>query len=447
MKTTVKLSLLVVCLTALFALAEANVKLDDDLTLKLGADVRARWEGFDGEVVNPDVNTGDTQYLRVRTRVWAALDLAELMTLNIRLGNRIHHVSTSPADPNNRDGATWEFPDEVYLDQLNVVFHKLGIEGLSLTLGRQQLGFGNGMIWADPTPFDQGRSAYTDGVSLKYKTETDSITGFITYDTWKDRLVFINDQNRRLRSGDVFSAGTYWTHHFRQEFNIDLYYIFQDVDDRHPLQAERCHNADASTSLHTVGIRLFGSPLDWLDYSLEAAQQAGRDAEGDDNKGKMLDARLNFHLSELMLASMKPVLGFEYTHFSGDKPGTDDQEGWNPLMSQCPLWQEELIPILLNGNWTNLNLFKSDLSVKPLDNLRFTLGATGLFADEPDAVNGNFTSTGSGNFLGWLVSTSGSYKFSERMSFLAQLSRFSPGDYFGNGHGSYWGRFEILLTF
>ncbi|NLZ63223.1 MAG: alginate export family protein [Lentisphaerae bacterium] len=431
------------------AYAEYTFALSEDLNLRLGGDIRARFEGFDRTVPFPDgrpdgKNYPPQQYLRVRTRAWMALDLADSMTLNLRLVNRIHKISSSPGDPNDAGDATWEFPDELIVDNFNLVLKNFS-EGFTLTLGRQSLGFGNGLILSEGTPFDQGRTVYMDGVSLRYKDESDCVTVFMFYDEWKDRTVFLNDQNRRLRVGDTFTAGTYWTHTFSPAWNLDLYYLFNDVDDKHPLIAERYHDADCSTSLHTAGGRLFGKPLEDWEYSLEIAKQGGRNANGGRNEGLLIDARLKYYLTELL--PWTPSLGCNYTHYSGDKRGSKHSEGWNSLLSQAPLWQEELIPIMLNGNWTNLNIFRGDLTLNPLENLKLVLASTAYYADEPPAVVGTHVRSGNGNYMGLLLSAYASYKLNDNFNFVFQFSRFDPGDYYANGQHSNWGRFEVTMTF
>lgn len=445
MKKALASLILLAAMTTLMAHAiPTSIKLGDNLTLRYGADMRARWEAFDRTVPAPD-GTNDNyppnQYLRVRTRAWIALDLDDNFTFNLRLANRLHKVSSSPSNPNDMDSATWEAPDEIILDQANIVFKNLFDKHLEITLGRQSVHFANGMIFSDTTPFDQGRSTYTDGITFKYTDEVNTLSVFTFYDRWKDHAVFINDQNRRLRSGDVFTAGAYWTRKLNEAFNVDLYYVFNDIDDEHPFAAERFHDADTSASIHTIGARAFGKPVELIDYSLEFAQQLGRDAQNDRIEAHMLDARLNVHLDDYLPA--KPVFGLNFTQFSGDKPGTGTNEGWTPLHSQCPLWGDELIPILINGNWTNLNSFRTTLTTTPWEDTKLTFFATKYIADE----DGGFARSNNGSDFGTLLGASASYKLNKHVQFLFQISHFKPGDYFANGHDSFWGRFEVTLAF
>lgn len=416
--------------------AEYSVELTDDYHLRLGADNRARWEFFDRTVPAPNGHSGPAnQYLRLRTRAWIAFDMADTLTLNLRLSNRVHFVSSSPANPNNQGTSTWKFPDEVYVDALNAVYKPN--DNITLTIGRQMLSFGNGMIVADPTPFDQGRSAYTDGIAFKYSDDNNVISLFSTYDTWKDHNVLLNDQNRALRSGDVFTTGVYWTHSCNQFLNFDAYYFFNDVNDRHPETAERNHPANCSDSLHTIGVRGFGKTDELCDYSLELAGQFGRNAEHHANSGKMADARFNLHLP--WLTDINPVFGQEYTYFSGDKDNTHRNEGWVPLLAQAPLWGEELLAIMLNGNWTNLHLCKASLDITPIENVKTGISLTECYTDESKGHGGHH--------MGLLTSGNLGYKFNKNLSFNFQLSYFSAGNVYDNGHNSVWGRFETVISF
>ena len=440
------LTMLVMCLAAV-AMAEYTIELQDDMKIRLGGDIRARYEGYTFNVAAPDVDKDgrhSTEYFRIRTRLWGAFDFGEDVTFNLRLANRFHYVTTSPNRDNNNGKSTWEFPDEVYVDTANVEIRNLLDGLLTIKLGRQDLGFGNGMLFAEGTPFDQGRSVFTDGITLKFKTENDTVTIFTLYDEWKDRTVFINDRNRRLRSANIFTQGVYWTHKFDPTFNVDVYYMFNDVDDKQPESAERAHFADASTSLHTAGLRFFGK-YSIVDYSLEGAHQFGRGAYGEHLDADMIDARLNIHLYDD--SDFKPILGFNYTHFSGDDPGTGRLEGWNPLMTQCPLWGEELMPIMLNGMWSNLESLRTFVSFNVINDLKFTLSATDYLADEKNSAVAGMAPTGGGDHVGLLLSAIASYKIMDNMSILGYVSHFMAGDYFANGHDSYWFRLELNVAF
>ena len=446
--------LLLSLVSASALMAEQTISLTDDMNLRLGAEVRSRYEGYTRGVVAPNApkdHNHTTEYLRTRTRVYGALDFGEDITINLSLANRFHYVTTSPSKPNNNGKGTWEFPDEVYIDAANIVFKNILDTGISITLGRQNVGFGNGLLVAEGTPFDQGRSVYFDGITVRFSSENFNSTFFTFYDRWKDGTVFINDRNRPLRSGNIFTTGLYNTYILNDYFKFDAYYMFNDLDDKHPNLAERAYRADSSLSLHTVGLRFFGAVPKIIDYSLEAAAQFGRDADGNHINANMTDARLNYHIYED--SDLKPALGLEFAHFSGDDNPSGTNRSWNPILCQCPLWGEELLPIMLNGMWTNLNMICTTLSCKPTEKCKVSLYATDYYADEHDGTIGGTSNTGGGRHVGLLAGLFVSYDFLKDFHFLknlagqAYLSHFMPGDFYSNGHDGNWFRLELTAKF
>ncbi len=447
-------SLLLTALVSIAAFAEQSISLTDDVNLRVGAEIRTRYEGYTNSVPAtnaPKNHQHATEYQRTRTRIFGALDFGEDITINLSLANRFHYVTTSPRKPNNDGVATWEFPDEVFIDAANVVFKNILDSGISLTIGRQNLGFGNGLLVAEGTPFDQGRSVYVDGLVARYDSDSFKSAVFVLYDRWKDGTVFINDRNRYLRSGNIFTAGTYNTLLLNEYFKLDLYYMFNDLDDNHPNYAERAYVADSSLSLHTAGLRAFGAVPSIFDYSVEAAAQFGRDGYGNHIKANMADARFTYHIYDD--SDLKPMLGIEFTHFSGDDRSSGDNRSWNPIFSQCPLWGEELLPIMLNGMWSNLNMVGTTLSCKPVDKCKVSLYATDYYADERDGFVGAATCTGGGRHVGLLAGIFVSYDFLKDFYFLknlsgqAYLSHFMPGNFYNNGHDSNWFRLELTAKF
>lgn len=420
-------------------------QLSDDFRLRLGGDIRARYEGFNRDVigVDGDLPAGPAiKYARVRTRVGASLEMPEGLSLNVRFVNRFHYFTSHMSNPNNKDSSTWQFPDEVILDLFNVKWDDTQGSGLSVTLGRQEIGFGNGMLISEGSPYDQGRSVYHDGLVLRYQDEEDTITVFSFYNEWKDRYVFINDRNRRLRSGDIFTLGTYWTHKFDQKLNLDLYYMYNDVDDKQPHTrdaSERNHPENGNLSLHTFGARIFGNLNDNFDYSLEIARQGGRNNYGARNQGMMMDARIRYHLPEETM--FQPSVGLEILALTGDKSDTRKSEGWNSLMMECPLWREELMTIMNNGVWTNLNMYRGDVVLKLTKKVTFTGVLTALTADETGF------SSGGGHYLGTLFSAFIDYKMYKNLTLSAEMAHFKAGDYYANGQDSCWARLQAMITF
>ncbi len=421
-----------------------DYELADGVKLHLGLDERVRYESYSRNTLNVDggMKGPAVQYYRFRTRAWGKLDLGEDLTLNLRLVNRSQWFTSHISNPNNvhHGGSTWDFPDETTLDLANVEWRNLGgIDGLSLTLGRQGLSFGNGMIFSEGTPHDQARTSYWDGLRMRYQSDTDDASLLLLYNTWKDHWPRINDRNRRLRAGDIFTAGAYWTHQFAQALQFDLYYVFDDIDDDFPEERERGYGADMNYSLHTVGGRVFGKPSPSLEYSVEGAMQFGRNPEGRANQAKMADARLRFHLPKSAWA--KNSIGLAYTHFSGDHGATGKNEGWVPVWSACPIWGENLLPVMLNSYWSNLNMYQADYTFAPIEKLEVKLRTAAIYAVHDD------NATGGGSYIGWLNSLFVGYRWNEHLSFWSEYTCLKAGNYYRNGRNPHWIQLQMMYNF
>ena len=417
---------------------------DEGIDATVGGDLRIRLEGYDRPVVDPDMAKMDQgpaySYLRVRTRAWLGVRVEDWMKFNLRLVNRTQVYSSRPGD-NGAGPASWEFPDETIYDQLNLQLLNIADSDWSLTIGRQDLPLGNGMIFLEGTPYDQGRTIYFDGVSATLKKERDTLKLFAFHNSYRDRTVVINDQERRLSRGDIFTAGAYWTHTFSKMFNTDLYYFYADV-----LDDATTDKGDDDDDFHTAGLRLFGALHEQVDYSLEYAREYGHKQVNDFSMANSLvDARLTLKAPKDTLFS--PSVLLQYTYFAGDDPGTGNEfEGWDPIFASYPIFREELLPVMLRGNWTNLHQprIEGRLAVNKCWSVAASYAY--LLADENDlpcvAGGGNGGST-----FGQLVSAFVDYKPCPYVSFALEVAEFFPGNYWNDGDNSTWGRFQTTFSF
>jgi hypothetical protein len=429
--------------------------------ITLGADIRARMTHVDRNVIWPEgppagMEGPALEWLRVRTRLKLGMDLWDDAKLSVRFVNRVHKTSSHFYDPNDFGPQTWQYPDEIIADQIALTMANLGgVEGLSLTLGRQDFILGNGMVMLEGTPYDQGRTIYFDGASLRYKNECDSLILFAFYNDAQDPIVVEGDEDRNLRRGDIFTTGIDWTHTFNASLATELYYIYAHVDDEMVSAREFDSNTDAR--IHTVGARVFGTPTERLSYSVEVARQFSEYDENPalastasspmlsgeaDGEGWMVDARLTMKAAECCL---KPSLMLEYTYFSGDDPDTSDYEGWDGLFAEYPIWRDELIPIMNNGNWTNLHQYRAELKAQLYKNLTFTGAYAHMRADESDTA---MTSGGGhGSHFGDLFSAFLDYKINDYIKVSLEASFFEAGNYWDTNADSEWLRFQTVFSF
>jgi hypothetical protein len=451
-------------LAAVSAVAGYTWEYSEKTTCEFGADVRLRLTHFDRNAISPDwgllpsSSQGPAlEYMRMRERVWACFNFKDIGCFNVRLVNRWQHFSSNIGDNNRRDGTTWRFPDEVIIDQFNFELENFLQTGWSLTLGRQDFILGNGMVVLEGTPYDQGRTIYFDGISARRNWEKDSLTLFAFYSDYKDRFTLLNDQNRRLRRGDTLLAGVDWVHRFSPCLNTDLYYLHVDIDDDRETAAEsdaseRNHPADENAVLDVFGARVFGSYGPQVSYSFELAKEIGERAESADFSGMMADARLTLTAKEG--TPLAPSLLLEFTHFSGDdQSSTDEFEGWHPLFAEYPIWREELLPILFNGNWTNLSQYRTELRLRLYDSEKIGVAFRGAFAylkaDESTTPLVNAPGAGGfGDHMGNLYSAFLDVALKQQNIVVSlEGAEFKPGDYWADGHAAEWLRLQIVYTY
>ncbi len=432
--------------------AEWRFEYMDGKECSVGGDVQVRLTRFDRDVASQDgalANGPALEYLRVRERVWGCFDLAENAMINVRLVNRWQYFSSRHEDNSAQDGSRWTFPDELVVDQLNLTVDNIMNGNWSAVIGRQDIMLGNGMVILEGTPYDQGRTIYFDGITAKYQDGCNTLTLLALYNEWKDSTVFVNDQNRRLRRGDTGVFGAYWTHNFSEVFNTDVYGLWIDIDDDRDGAAEPDeynHDADENARFAIVGARVFGSPHEQIDYSLEMATQRGKTRANDlDMTGTMIDARLTLKAGEGV--AMAPSLDLQYSMFSGDDPASNDEyEGWHMAFAEYPVWREELLPITFNANWSNLSQYRTALNLQLADtenyNLKCQIAAAHLTADYGE--NG----TGGGSVAGQIYSAFADLALKKYpVTFALEMAQFEPGNYFNDGHTADWVRLQAIYTF
>ena len=438
------------------ALADYTWEYSEKGRCTFGADVRLRLTHFDRNVISPVWgNFGESgpalEYLRVRERIWGNFEFNENLCLNVRLVNRWHDFSSNIGDPNDRDAGTWQFPDEVVVDRFNLRISQFMDTDWTLTLGRQDFILGNGMVVLEGTPYDQGRTIYLDGITAACVKERDTVKLFGFYNDYLDKTVFINDRNRTLRRGDTWLGGVNWIHTFTPKVNTDLYYLFCEVDDDSENNAVRNHAADQNAQFSVFGGRVFGDLHEQVDYSGELAFQNGDLGDGTDMTGMMADLRLN--LRSAPETAMSPEVQLQITHFSGDDDESADEfEGWHPVYAEYPIWREELLPILFNGNWTNLTQYRTALKLNLYDSERVGVRCSGawalLIADEGGTPMNNPPQGGAGDNIGHLLSAFIDVALKDlNTSISLQASTFDPGDYWQEGRGAEWLRMQMVYTF
>ena len=172
----------------------ASAQEKSNLSLKFGLIERIRNEYYNN-IQDMSVYTNDkNDYFRIRTSVWAQAAYAPYATAYVKLTNEFRKYL---ADPKDRD-FTW---DEIIFDNL---YLKLETPGklAALTVGRQNLTYGEGFILMEGAPWDGSRTIYHDAVKLAL-TRGKTTVDLLAIDNLRkdDRLPVI--RGSKLKNGEL----------------------------------------------------------------------------------------------------------------------------------------------------------------------------------------------------------------------------------------------------
>jgi hypothetical protein len=331
------------------------------VSIKFGASERLRNE-FYNNITDMNKDKDDrTDYFRIRTSVWGQLSVAQVATFYAKLTNEFRKYTD---DPKAR-GFTW---DEIVFDNLYVKLETKK-KNLGLTLGRQNLTYGEGFIIMDGAPWDGSRTIYHDAVKLSV-TRGKTTLDFLGIDNTKieDHLPVIRGsklkngeikgqpKDQMMNDGEEKALGLYATTTAIAKTKLDAYFIRKTEK---PDPWNNLGGSKEELNLNTLGARVNYAFTNRTSLTTEWAIQSG--SQGSIDHGAF--GGYGF-LSYVLCPQKKATLSAGVIALSGDDPSTKDKnEGWNPLFSRWPKWSELYIYSHLNeatrgsirvAYWTNL---------------------------------------------------------------------------------------------
>lgn len=441
----------------------------DGVKLTYGGDIRIREEyREDIPPVAPAPNN-QLNYFRFRTRVWGEVSPLEDIAIRVRLCNEFRNwqdpdMSASP------DSKTYVWPDELVIDNLYLDLRNLLDKKLDIRIGRQDLQYGTGKVIMDGTPGDGSRTLFFDAIKASWKgVPNTTIDVFGMYDQSIADLV-VNSTDRDLtgypKAVDEVTesgGGIYVVNKSVKDMQIEVYDIYKEEGSYD--QAAKTNSAglydgnkawqtldpvakvweNPTLKLNTLGFRLvpkFGANLDG---NLETAYQFG--TRGDvDAQGMMVDAGLTYRLP-VAEKTLAPTLKAGVYYLSGDDPGSDKDESWDPLYARFPQNSELYVYSYEVGRWSNLMMSMLSAAVTPVKNLTTTIGVSYLTAPEDDGP-------GDGDVRGTLYVAKAEYTVRENMFRLkdklavhAWLEVLEPGNYYAADDTAVFARWQVMYTF
>jgi hypothetical protein len=366
-----------------------NVKVSGDLLLR--AITRSQFNlvnEFDGDNTKYKA-AGLTSQMRLRVDA----DLTDNVSTTIRLINeRAWGSGLSLYEPGAffmEDGiritdgqylqgavSIWDSPIEV--DLAYVTLKEFLYSPLTLTLGRQELRFGNALIIGD-SDTNMYANAYGIPFDLSLKKSFDAMRATLDYTPWVLDIVYA-----KLNENDVWWLQNL-VNYEPEKNDADLYGMNASWDmkalgitgktdfyfwrkENKLLWAETAGSANKDV-VNTVGALVSGQLMDRLTGSLEMAWQFGRapvDLTGlNDSNSKRRAMAIQAILNYAFDKKGSPTLGLCYTYLSGDNKDDNKNKFWDPMFEdQTP--NNIVNAILPNSGVSAINLLGS---IKPKEDL------------------------------------------------------------------------------
>lgn len=389
--------------------------------------------GFDLDENGAD----DWNYVRVRSQLWGSWEHSCGWKVFAQINNEHRHWFKSTRGYENED---FEI-DELVIENLYFSADRIAGSPISVTLGRQNISYGEGFLMMDGGPLDGSRTRYFNALRLKAEMKSRYFEVHMLSNPSRDRyLPVVNSLRRNLIEKDERGAGVYYVDNSFGDYRVEGYYFYKAEEMRE----------ESWDDIHTLGARMSGSYGGGGSYAAEFSFQFGKRLDADRN------AMGGYAHSEYRLGVlMKPAVRVGLIYLSGDDPNTEEFEGWNPLYSRWPKWSDLYIYNLASmgrgvAYWENLASADIGISVNPVDNIGLDASLFYMTAPQEPVIDSSDPSPAviGGSDRGMLSIVRLNWSYTDYISGHLLWERFYPGNYyFDNADPADFLRCQIYISY
>ena len=374
-----------------------------------------------------NTNTGDKSILKqtflmsqIRVRVDA--DLTDNVQATVRLINeRIWNGQNDTGVSNNNN-------TNIDLDLAYVTLKEFLYSPLTLTIGRQEIKFGNSLVIGNAKVAANTISIPTD---LTERKAFDAIRATLDYDPLVVDLVYAQvKQSDSVDRNTISLTGINAAYALNKKTDVSVYYWLKRNNNNAVTLATR------ADQLSTIGALISSSPIENLTASLEAAYQFGRNAESANQKKH--DAWALQAMADYTFTKVKttPRVGASYTYLSGSSAGDTRNAGWDPMFYDQKL--NNIVYTLLP--FSNMSAFNLKGSMKPVEDVTVSVvygyynvaqknSAEYTVPHTHDGGQTYYTGTYTGKtHLGSAIDGTVTYDYTEDVQFGLTAGLFTPGN-------------------
>lgn len=414
-------------------------------------------------VVMPDSPTGaassvnssndSTNWFMSTAQVEIAADLTDNVSVVINLFNQrdwnanVYDSASYVAGGASTAVGANEF--NVGVDLAYVTLKEAFYAPLTLTLGRQDIEFGRGLILGNFNIQDPQVSIVANEFSAV--TSFDAARATLDFEPWTLDFVYANIAQGDVNDND--SRSLFWINVNYQfsEYNAEWEaYLGADADGAsgdNPTAATTSRDNDT----YVIGTRAQFDPVSNMTVGAEGAYQWGNFSSastatatsaqfGQNREAWLFDIFGEYRWSD---HAYKPWVGLEYFFTSGDDPtttgssaSTGSYEGWNglyrsPTFGAIHDYLETYYQTALVGDTassTNLSTFFISAGFSPMEDLKIDGKYYWFWSDEDIINNTNGGNQNVGTDLGTEIDVNVTYDYTEDVTFSVGLAVFMPGD-------------------
>jgi len=343
---------LIVGLTFGAAYAEVqNVKVSGDITA--AGVLRNHFNLARSTSNSPSPRSVKQSFLMSQIRVRVDADLTDNVTATVRLINeRIWNGQNDNSVANNDTNST-----SIDIDLAYVTLKEFLYSPLTLTIGRQEISFGNSLVIGK-----SGAGANTTSIpsDLSKRSAFDAIRATLNYDPLVVDLVYAQISQNQTTSYENSSSlfGVNATYALNKRINFSGYYWLKKLN--------ALSNDRKPDNVNTIGGLVSITPIDNLVGSFEAAYQFGKNtqtAAQQRHDAWALQAMADYTFTKIKTT---PKIGASWTYLSGGVTGNATRnEGWDPMFYNQNL--NNIVYAILP--FSNMNAFNLKASMKPVEDV------------------------------------------------------------------------------
>jgi hypothetical protein len=379
-----------------------------------------------------DKNNIKQSFIMSQTRVRIDADLTDNVAATVRLINeRVWNGQYDTASSGNSN---------IDLDLAYVTLKEFLYSPLTLTVGRQEIKFGNGLVI--------GKSGAAKDVvnfpeDLSERSAFDAIRATLNYDPLIVDLLYAKvKQYDTSRNNTINLAGINATYALNSKTDISAYAFHKRNND-----GGASNSKGKADQVSTIGALISSTPIENLKASLETAFQFGKNDSSNTNasqhKAWALQAMLDYTFAKV---KMTPKIGASYTYLSGGENSASRNGSWDSMFYSQAL-NNITYAILPFSNMSVINL---RASAKPVEDV--TISANYGFYElakadssstltSPSSYDGSSTSghsyldgaTMSGkSHLGDALDLTATYDYTEDVQLALTGGWFVPGKAFAS---------------